>query len=563
MRLGITCRLWAIGAVVSTLMVLSCGPVTQAQEIWLGPNQPPSPSDPRPVDWGQLFERDAPWTNAAANTRVFILEPTFIRNASDAVLSKVAADLLRRHIGIDVDIQSIAKIDDRHCGGIEGYAYPPEIRVTAEKLKRLNIPVAYIHIDEPIWFGSYSHDSRSCHLSILNLVERVAENITEFLKIYPDVSIVQVEPIPGLTSHQDWEADVTLFKHSLEATLGKAPTTLQLDINWNDPAWPEALRHVRAFTLATQLKLGLIYNGTGMDYSDTDWIANAVQNFDRVEDDLLIIPDQAIFASWDPFPTHLLPESDPLAQTYLIDRYLLPRTRIIVSQNAKGLYGRLLDGEGKGISGAQIEANWQGVDPSRPLPLRTVRGTVPFAARAAIIGIRLNVECNCVGPNDVMFGDILYHETQKGSASRSVSLVSKFLNTRAQDSLVRVAAFGKQAVAEIITRPDQNFLFNFERFAVTPGAEFLVTVPVGTRGGDGMFGNVTIIWLDENSDKGHGIGRTFVTDREDYYILESLVTGRDGRFSIARPLIINGATRRLRLFFRGTLNYRSASVEVR
>lgn len=535
------------------------GGSAMAQQIWFGPRQP-ARMRPGAVDSvAALFAPGALWPKALAATRVFILEPSFIAVASDAELRRIGDFLTAHHVGIDIDIQSVAKVEG--CGGIEGYAWPPEIRVVAERLHRLGIPVGYIHLDGPLWFGHYDQEPLACRVPVDALVARVAQNVREFLRYYPDVTIVDVEGIPGLTAQPGWRGAYRRFRAGLHAAIGRPLSGLQLDVNWNDPGWRAAMRAVAAFTRQLGMQLGVIYNGSGADQSGAQWMADAERHVIEVEGELGIIPDQAVFASWNPYPTHALPETAPDAHTHLIDFYIRPRTRITATRTGAVVTGRLTTAAGRPLPGAVIVAALSGVDRAGPLPVRVVAGVVPARARAAIIGIRLNRECNCDGPNDVLFGDIGYQETAGGTAAQTVPFPA--LATRYARSWpdVTVTSVGGRPAARARVAADRSFLYNSPVFSVTPGARYRFSVPMASVNGSGTYGEVTIIWLAAD---GAGFARTNVVDPHDEHVVGATTTGPAGAFRLR----VEGSGRRghsgkVHLLFPGSINERRTAVVVR
>ena len=71
------------------------------------------------------------------------------------------------------------------------------------------------------------------------------------------------------------------------------------------------------------------------------------------------IPAQPIFASWRSYPTHVLPETDPDALTYLVDYYFRPRTILSLTYSDDQATGKLRDTQGNGIAGATISVTMQ------------------------------------------------------------------------------------------------------------------------------------------------------------------------------------------------------------
>jgi hypothetical protein len=76
------------------------------------------------------------------------------------------------------------------------------------------------------------------------------------------------------------------------------------------------------------IEFGLFYIGNWQDDSDEEWLRQAEARFVKYEVEYGGHPDHAVFQSWHPHPERLLPETDPGAFTYLINRYTRSRTEL-------------------------------------------------------------------------------------------------------------------------------------------------------------------------------------------------------------------------------------------
>src|SRR5262249_13675522 len=162
--------------------------------------------------------------------------------------------------------------------------------------------------------------------------------------------------------------------------------------------------------------------GDGRDRGDAAWIAHAWDNVVRIESELGIIPDQAIFVSWNRFPTRALPETSPEAHTWLPLQYSLPRTRFEARRDGEGWRETLVDAAGHALADRPVAIEHLGQDPAGPPPLHKVTGTVPKDAVSAILGWRINIECLCTGDNDLLVGDLTYREDAAGGVSQTLRL---------------------------------------------------------------------------------------------------------------------------------------------
>ena len=84
------------------------------------------------------------------------------------------------------------------------------------------------------------------------------------------------------------------------------------------------------FARARHLRLGVIYNAnmTPQVTSDQAWIARAEQNVGQIEDGLRIVPDQAIFHSWNKYPRRSITNAAGLGEDRLVEFYLERRSGV-------------------------------------------------------------------------------------------------------------------------------------------------------------------------------------------------------------------------------------------
>ena len=106
----------------------------------------------------------------------------------------------------------------------------------------------------------------------------------------------------------------------------------------------------------------------------------------------------------------------------------------------------------------------------------------------------MNSECWCSGDNDLLIGPLSYRETAGGSVAYEFGI-----HRRRAASGPCCDAGGPSAASRccmLKVAANRNFGFNSPAFAVTPGAQFQLQVPLGSLNGNGLFGTAAVIWLD-------------------------------------------------------------------
>jgi len=66
------------------------------------------------------------------------------------------------------------------------------------------------------------------------------------------------------------------------------------------------------------IPVGMIVGGSPEDGTDDAWTQEALQRVQMLADNPALRPDQIIVQSWQPLPTHYLPESEPGTTMWLL-----------------------------------------------------------------------------------------------------------------------------------------------------------------------------------------------------------------------------------------------------
>jgi hypothetical protein len=257
-------------------------------------------------------------------TVVGILTQVLVK-MSDADLAKVAARLKEKHVALGIEMLAQADDDPAGCGvGVEGYYAPYMVANIAAKLKRTGAEPSYIAMDEPLYFGHYYNGKNACHSSIDNVVDRVAKNLHQYLKVFPNVVIGDGEPFPAITDQPNWKDDYKHWIGAFHAKVGKELAFTNVDINWGVKNWPASATAFEHFAKNVRMPMGIIYNAPPPSASTTNhgWLDEAVHNFNYIENTLHIVPDWAVFSSWDKYPGQALTDENGLGEDYVLKQYL-------------------------------------------------------------------------------------------------------------------------------------------------------------------------------------------------------------------------------------------------
>jgi hypothetical protein len=536
-----------------TFLVLTAKPCLAQgpQEIWLDALTTQS-------DWGDLFTNKPTWAAVAQRLTVYETSNEYIERENDANLVKIWTDLSARGIKFAVALQPVEIDKDQKCGIGEGYSPQQDNAAGAEKLRRLGIVPSIIVLDEPLWFGHF--DLTKCQFTTADLADRVGRNVNEYLGRFPDAIVGEIEPFPVVSNQSTWKADYAAFSARLGAAQGRPISFLQTDVDWSAPDHLSAL--VEAKTTASLLgqKFGIIYNGTPDAGSGEIWVGEAIKHFEDVESIGRLIPDQAIAATWDANPKKILPESDPGALSHVLAVYQLPRTRVLAQRVLGAVQGELLDSRDRPVANSPVSLLAIGSDPTKPVPVHLVEGAVPERARYAIIALRVNSECLCAGANDLIVGDFTYSEDRNLVETLSLSSLFKNHSFRPTGKVEFEPLAGNQTVGRLLVPQDQQAIYNSSQFSVKPGATFSFRAPIGSLSGQGLFGSVAVIWLDENHN---GFTRTEIRIPLDATEIARVRTDQYGRFTLAQKRVRHLRPRVLRVFAADTSTIRGSVTELR
>ncbi len=444
--------------VIVAAAIIAPPTIVGASQVWL---QPWPPCDwcgwAGESDTDQLFDSDDKWRTSASGVNVLVLTAFLLYRLDDTKLRLIASWLNAHHIDADLDIAAMPA--NAHCGSkIEGYGDPAVAERTAHRLKVAGIIPRYITMDEPLWGGHYLNISSACRLPIHELTTGIASMINIYAKYFPDVEVEDTEPYAATMTQSSWKEDLRQFVTELRGIHGVELTAIWIDSGWG-ASWrskiPEFVNEVHSL----HLKAGLIYDAKATDDTDEAAVDSTRREFIELEDELGVSLDLVSFGGWYTHPTHLLPESDPGAQTRALADYMGKRGIISVSISGHETSGKLRQTDGSPISGASIQLQMLVGNVTGPLIEAQMSGNVPFWASQAKVGFRVNTEGNPEEYSSLRLAvqGWSYTETAEGRVSQ-------------------VGTFGRPSVESASTKP---VAADAQAFGVTPGAAFRVSIAEG------------------------------------------------------------------------------------
>ena len=272
------------------------------------------------VDNLELFRDASAWSDARNRVNVFQVALHTVNDMSDDDLAHMLTFLESNHIEFALAYGMLTASDA--CGrGVEGFK-PPNMPVhVSNRIKRLGGRIRYVAMDEPLFFGHYFNGHNACHWTIEVIARDAATNARQFRDIFPDVEIGDIEPVNDIKSG-DWLELVRAWIEAYQQQAGRPLAFFHDDMIWREPIATRT-RMLTSVLDSHAIKFGVIFNSRGDVSSDREWFDSAKRNIDEYRASALKAPDQVIFQSWKPYPSHVLPESDQLTLTHLVNYYFV------------------------------------------------------------------------------------------------------------------------------------------------------------------------------------------------------------------------------------------------
>lgn len=539
-----TRRRWAAAtaALLSVLLSLSAAGPAATQETSIDFSDRPfvvfAPAPPLPDeishyplpdgadDYWELWADDAPWKDAAEHIDAFAMHAWILRySATDDDLRRAFAWLDEHDILFGLEVEPLTWPGPDVCDHTEGFEGPYDLE-EAQRVRDLGGKVDYIVLDEPYVNAHKKAGPGACGYPVEQVVDEVAEFVRRFREIHPGVVVGSIEPVLGepYLTREDFE----IWLDTWEERTGEPFAFLDIDVDWRQADWPERVLGAESVADARGVPFGMLYLGSEFARDNDEWLAQLAEHAATFEQGHGGTPDLVGFYSWHSQPDRLLPDGDLDAFTGRINQYFGERTALSTpTTESRALTGQLLTADAMPIAGAVVEVTADPLDGGRFR--HRLAGTVPAAARQALVAVRANTEGARPSPVNVRIADVSYRENGKRA-----NLVPNPRFGRGLEGWgpygsgdVKVAGEGGGRTLALKATPSQTILVDGEPFRVTPGAafEFAATIDVPAKSlGSGY---VSIIFLGDTEVARENL---WFTTRP--IELPSVTTDADGRYRV-------------------------------
>ena len=311
-------------AVALCWLVLATAPA-RAAEYWL------SGVDPvvqrlthRQVmqDYMDLLSDPDAWRASAAKVSVFKVSAQFVLFGEPDMIRRVFNGMHARHIKMAVELGSVVRLDP--CGGGEGYAPQDMADKMGKKLRALGVKLDDMALDEPVWFGHEITTGMTplhqpfCAYPLKVVAQRSAMSVKAMRQYFPNVQVGIIDVVStGLVPPAQLARDEGEYASLLQDQIGARLAFFHADVAWKTN-WRVALPLVKRQMQARRIPFGIIIGGSPNQRTNEAWVDVALQRLKAVEADPAMRPDQIVAQSWQNLPTHMLPETQPGTETYLL-----------------------------------------------------------------------------------------------------------------------------------------------------------------------------------------------------------------------------------------------------
>ncbi|MGZ8565871.1 MAG: hypothetical protein ACXWXS_02340 [Actinomycetota bacterium] len=497
-------------------------------------------------DYFDLFSPGSDWPEGI---HVFKIHDQIglARDPTDEELLQVITGLRERGIPLAMELGALPPHPgfgpigaEGECGeGIEGFSGVVAVQ-TVQRIKDLGGRVSLVAFDEPFAHGHFYELGDGCQWSVKRVAREVAAFVSRLREVEPDIVVGDIEP-----TWPEIGADaVAAWLDAYESAAGEPMDFFHLDVDWGNRDWPEVAREIEDVVRSHGVSFGIIYNGGDDAASDAEWVQLSADRAFTYEMEGGGRPDHVILQSWQFRPQRVLPSGDPTTFTGLIERYLAPRSAIEATSDSGVLDGRLTTAVGDPVSGAEVTVDLRPLDGVRQALI--VDGVVPDEARLAEIGIRINTEGAGPGPADLRIYEVQYAEgDEKGNR-----VPDPDFGYLAQFAIPGVAVVpsdsGDGTMLRLTAQPDDDINLGSERFPVTPGAPYRLTVDAAVPLASAGSGYAAVVFLVDAEVDRHIIPLAPIDEDGG-----TVTTGEDGRFSI--PLPETTGAYRIRVSYAGDL----------
>ena len=485
------------------------------------------------ADYFDLFADASDWSSAANQVHAFKIydQIGLARDPTDEEFLRVIDGLRDRGIPLAMELGALPPHPGfgpigaaGQCGeGIEGFAGVVAVQ-TVQRIADLGGTVALVAFDEPLAHGHFYEGENACSWSVERVAEEVAAFVAMLRKVEPDIVVGDIEP--AWAGPEIGADEIALWLDAYEEAAGEPLGFFHLDVDWTRPGWPEVAREIEDAVRSRNVPFGIIYNGGDDTGSDAEWVQLSAERAYAYEQEWGGLPDHVVLQSWQFHPQRVLPEDDPTTFTGLVGRYLGRRTAVEAEVGDGAVGGRVVTTSGDAVPGAVVAVTAQPLDGARQTLV--IESVVPEGAEFGELGIRINTEGAGPGPADLRIYQVGYTEADE-PVNRVPDPDFGYLAQFDLEGIAVVASdTGDGTMLRLTAQPDKEINLGSDRFAVTPGARYRLTVEAAVPEASAASGYVGVVFLAGAELERHTVPLAPVAEEAG-----SVTADKEGRFRVA------------------------------
>ncbi len=200
-------------------------------------------------------------------------------------------------LGLELQTGVLPVTGPNSCGwGVEGY--DGMFQNHLQRIHDLGGTLSVLNLDEPLFFGSQWTGPNACHELISTLAKETASAINIAKSIFPNIKVIDTEPVPYVGEYASWLSDIKSF----------APGSINefdADIIWG-ANWTNILGSDYAAADQYGIVTGAIIDSANPDASNCAWTNSAEANAQSLSVNGLA-PQKYLVQSWDSSPGEIGP----------------------------------------------------------------------------------------------------------------------------------------------------------------------------------------------------------------------------------------------------------------
>src|SRR5262249_4189164 len=189
-----------------------------------------------------------------------------------------------------------------------------QIGPAAARIKALGGTLAYVAMDNPLWYGHFSTQPGALQTPIAAIAKDVAKQVATIHRYFPDCQVGDNEPLPGAMAPSDFADQIATWQAAYRDATGIPLAFFHAEVIWPDETSRAQMIAVAANSSAGGTRFGIIYDGDSADSTGVSWTTDAEKFFSYIEQ--TFVPDDAVLQTWNTQPDHALPETQPGTMTY-------------------------------------------------------------------------------------------------------------------------------------------------------------------------------------------------------------------------------------------------------